>query len=214
MNRRSFEQLNSGCRVVTARHFHQRRLRRAHSLPAGFGLCAALVEVWWEAARDGRPSINALQCESPAFVRDLVERQCRSAWLLEEVPTRGCESIANPLAVNLERSFDATIVESRLWKDCVAAPPAGALVMGESGLRLLSLRYGNTGHRMALSVEAAGMLRFFDPNAGEAYFSCAEYFAEWLARFWPAAGYARRSPDVTVFHFMPAAPATISSHGS
>ncbi len=196
-----------------ATHFHQRRLRRLHSLPPGFGLCAALVEVWWEAARDGRAAMSALQCESAAFVRDLVERQCRSAWLLEEIPPRESESGASPLAVDLERRYDAAIVESRVWKDRAAAPPLGALAVGEPGLRLLSLRYGNTGHRMALAVEAT-RLRFFDPNAGEAHFSCAEDFAEWLGRFWQAAGYERRSPDVTVFRFAPAAPAAISTHGS
>ncbi len=70
MNRRAFEELNRSGGVVSATYMHQRRLRQHHDLPRGFGLCSALVEVWWEAARVGRAATAVLERDSASFVLD------------------------------------------------------------------------------------------------------------------------------------------------
>ncbi len=256
MNRRRFEQLNNNCRVVSAIWFHQRTLRRLHSLPDGFGLCAAFVEVWWEAVRAGRPLTAAVELTSPAFVKDLLIRQYRSAWLLKfpegkiaistadsalltskygtadtgkimrRIPAAGAlafsgaassglaSSEACPLAADLQTRYGVPLVESKVWMACATAPPVTAHSAREPGLRVLSLRYGTTGHRAAFVIESDGSLRFFDPNAGEVRFSCTADFNEWHSLFWQAAGYARRCPTVRFFRFTRGEPAATSGHGS
>jgi hypothetical protein len=241
VNRSCFEELNRCSRVTFASYFHQRRLRRAHSLPRGFGLCAALVEVWWEAVRDGHAGLAAFEREPSAIVKDLIARQLRSAYLADwpadqaspgtserallesKYGTADLRAIADratalgietPLALDLYWRFGLRIAQTQNWQHCATAPPIAALAIDEPGLRVLLLRYGASGHRMAFLVEPGGGLRFFDPNAGEVNFSSGADFAAWFELFWNAGGYARRYPNVTFFRFRAHEPATTSIHES
>jgi hypothetical protein len=187
MKRRAFDELNRRHRVEAACYFHQRSLKEAAGLPPQFGLCAALVELW-VAGDDPFRAYN---------MRDLVMRQARHAYLLPR-----------PLERDLETLHGAPLVESRTC----AAPPFDSC--DAPGLRLLLLRYDGRGHRMAFLVEPGGVLRFFDPNAGEAIFAAASDFVPWFADFWQVGGYARRSPAVTLYRFTPRAAAETVTRGS
>ena len=241
MNRRAFDDLNRRHHPASARYFHQRSLRKASPLPPGFGLCAALVELWWERARSGGDALEVLRLATPEILRALVMRQFRSAYLLDlpagHLPLNpgdralleskyGSSDIAlitsrlhasshqTPLEGDLELCHGASLGEVHRWANCMAAPPIDASRRRDSGLRILLLRYRKGGHRMAFIDEGGGSRRFFDPNAGEIVFSGEEGFAEWFVEFWPAGGYARRSPDVTLYRFKPLAAEVTSGRES
>jgi Yersinia/Haemophilus virulence surface antigen len=224
MNRRDFDELNRRHLVESARYFHQRSLRRACPLPPRFGLCAALVELWWK----DRDALDRLCRPTAEMVRDLVLRQTRHAYLtalpaaasivsdadraLLEVKYGTRELPANPLDADVAALHGAPVAESHTWTNCAAAPPVDR--SGETGLRLLLLRYREGGHRMAFEVESGGRCRFFDPNAGEAAFSDGAHFARWFADFWQAAGYDRRAATATLYRLTTRAVEETPVHGS
>ena len=241
MNRRAFEELNDRRRVAAGFYFHQRRLRRHHCFAPRFGLCAALVEIWWEGVRNGGDVLPSLQLPTPEFVREIVSRQCRGAYPLElpadeallgpadralfelkyktsdlqEIAMLAAEhGAASPLELDLQLRHCAALVESRAWPDCRLAPPVAAVAPDEPGLRLMLLRYAGSGHRMAFLVDPGGACRFFDPNSGEVRFARAGDFADWLADFWEVAGHQRRAPTVGFYRFRPDAPAATSIRGN
>jgi hypothetical protein len=222
MNRRAFDELNGRHRVEGGRYFHQRSLRQVCPLPSRFGLCAALVELWWKE----RDALDRLRVPNAEMVRDLVRRQARHAYLTElpaDTSAIGAEDRAllelkygdlrvNSLDADLEALHDAALAESHAWTDCLDAPPVDG--RAEVGLRLMLLRYREGGHRMAFAAEHDGRRRFFDPNAGEVVFAGAAEFGPWFGEFWHEAGYGRRYPDVTVYRFTTRAAAETAVRGS
>jgi hypothetical protein len=206
MNRRAFDELNRRHGVEHARYFHQRSLLRACSLPPQFGLCAALVELWWKDA----DALDRLRRPTALMVRDLVVRQARHAYLLESPADTSIvgendrallelKCGTRELRESLEVVHGAAVAETHAWANCAEAPTIGA--GEEQGLRLLLLRYRTGGHRMAFTVDPHGGQRFFDPNAGEVRIAGHARFAEWFADFWKAAGYDRRAPAVSLYRF-------------
>jgi len=220
MNRQAFNELNGRHCVAAARYFHQRSLRRVCPLPPRFGLCAALVELWWE----GGDVLGRLRLPNREMVRDLVVRQSRHAYLTEvpadaslageadrallELKYGTRELRAHPLEADLAKLHGAAVAETCRWTNCTQAPSVDS--SEEPGLRLILLRYRDRGHRIAFVAEADGRRRFFDPNAGEVAFVAAADFARWFEDFWQTAGYGRRAPSIALYRFAVGYP---QSHG-
>jgi hypothetical protein len=200
MNRRAFDDLNGRHPVAAARYFHQRSLRRVCPLPPRFGLCAALVELWWESG----DALGRLHLANREIVRDLVVRQSRHVYL-PEVPADAslageAAGRAYALEAVLAKLHGAAVAETCRWTNCTAAPPLDS--SEEPGLRLLVLRYRDSGHRIAFAAESDGRRRFFDPNAGEVAFAAAADFAPWFEDFWQTAGYSQRAASVSLYRFV------------
>ena len=215
MNRAAFEALNHRHRVESARYFSQRPLMRKRGLPAGFGLCAALVDLWWEGIRTGRDPFDPAGLPTS----ELVVRQARHAYPAEPFdPERASDADRalltlkygapaprpQSLAYDLEALHGAVLAESRDW---IGSEPGSVPDASDrKGLRLLLLRYHRGGHRMAFVRSRDGRYRFFDPNAGEVAIAARGEFAAWFADFWEKAGYARRAPRVTLYRFTTLSP--------
>ncbi len=241
MKRRAFDELNSRSRVAAAVHFRQSRLRRENGLTPGFGLCAALVEIWWEGARNGGDVLPSLQLPRPEFMQEIISRQCQSAYLqhlpaeepdvkpadrallelkygtsnLQEVVALNAkEGTPSPLEIDLQLRHRAMLVEKCSWTVCRLAPPVAGIAPAQPGLRLMLLRYAKSGHRMAFVVDAQGGVLFFDPNSGEVRFASGSNLADWLSDFWEVAGYSRRAPTVWLYRFTPYALAETSTRGN
>ena len=207
----------------------------------GFGLCAALVEIWWEGTRNGGDVLPSLQLPRPEFIQEIVSRQCQSAYLQhlpaeephlepadrallklkygtsnlrEVVALDAKQGKASLLELDLQWRHRATLVEKCSWTVCRLAPPVAEIASAQPGLRLMLLRYAKSGHRMAFVVDAGGDVRFFDPNSGEVRFASGDDLADWLTDFWEVAGYSRRAPTVWLYRFTPHAPAETSTRGN
>ncbi len=99
--------------------------------------------------------------------------------------------VSNCLELDLALLHGLPIIKrwqfSHLASDIVNALRESAL----PGLYVLLIRFwhskqvsGETGHRIALAIEAGGLCRFYDPRQGEMSFSTFDQFTEWFTDYW------------------------------
>ncbi len=76
----TLERLNRRHDIVEANDFSQDWFRRKHGLDPAMGLCAGLVQVWWDSVRKGEDGIAVLKDAPAPLIKEIIARQFRSFY--------------------------------------------------------------------------------------------------------------------------------------
>jgi hypothetical protein len=180
--------------VAESRSFGQPWFRRKNGLDPKFGLCAALVQLWWASVREGKDGIELLKNASSQLVEDIVNRQLRSYyfgkipneteldeetafWLNAKYGTTDlreirvlCEKygVDDLLELDLTLEHQAIIVAKQSSSSLTPDFLDAFALPSEPGLRLLLLRYSHPGHRGGQSGHRMALAA--DSNGGCKFF--------------------------------------------